>query len=165
MMILALALAPIAAFAGPIAAAAECPAPPDVRSEMLNLIAKSRAAKTYNDGKRASARMWDVWLRAPNEAAQEMLDAGLRQRDSYDFSGALLQFYRLATYCPAYAEGFNQRAYIHFLQEDYAAVLVDLDIALSLQPLYIAAQAGRPLTLMKLDQIDAARATFDCSGS
>lgn len=52
MMILALALASIAAFAAPIAAVAECPAPPDMRYEMLNLIAKTQAAKTYNDGRR-----------------------------------------------------------------------------------------------------------------
>ena len=59
MLIIALVLAPFAAFA-------ECPEPPDVRSEMLNLIAKSQAAKTYNDGRRASADMWEVWLRAPD---------------------------------------------------------------------------------------------------
>jgi hypothetical protein len=45
MIILALALVLIAA-------AAKCPAPPDVRSEMLNLIAKTQAAKTHNDGRR-----------------------------------------------------------------------------------------------------------------
>ena len=91
-------------------------------------------------------------------ASQEVLDAGLRRRDSYDFAGALSEFDRLTAYCPTYAEGFNQRAYINFLQEDYEAALVDIDIALGLQPLHIAAQSGRALTLMKLGRIDEARA-------
>ena len=151
LVVLALALFPTIGFA-------ECPAPPDVRSEMLNLIAKSQAAKTYSDGRRVSGEMWEVWLRAPDEAAQEVLDAGLRRRDSYDFPGALAEFDRLAAYCPDYAEGFNQRAYIHFLQGNYEAALVDLDIALGLQPLHIAAQSGRALTLMNLGRIDEARA-------
>lgn len=151
MMILALVLSPAMAFA-------ECPAPPDVRSEMLNLIAKSQAAETYNDGRRVSAEMWEVWLRAPDEAAQEVLDAGLRRRDAYDFAGALTEFDRLAEYCPEYAEGFNQRAYIHFLKENYEEALVDLDTALDLQPLHIAAQSGRALTLMNLGRIEEARA-------
>lgn len=125
---------------------------------MLNLIAKSQAAETYTDGRRISGEMWQVWLRAPDEAAQEVLDTGLRRRDSYDFAGALAEFDRLTDYCPDYAEGFNQRAYIHFLQENYEAALADLDIALGLQPLHIAAQSGRALTLMNLGRIEAARA-------
>ena len=72
MLILALALSPAMAIA-------ECPAPPDVRSEMLNLIARSQAAKTYTDGRRASAAMWEVWLRAPDAAAQEVLALGRGQ--------------------------------------------------------------------------------------
>ena len=56
----------------PFAAFADCPAPPDVRPEMMNLIAKSRAAKSYSDGRRVSGEMWQVWLRAPDEAAQEV---------------------------------------------------------------------------------------------
>lgn len=101
--------------------------------------------------------MWQVWLRAPDEAAQEVLDAGMRKRDSYDFLGALAAFDRLVAYCPDYAEGFNQRAYIHFLRQDYAKALVDLDAALALQPLHVAAQSGRALTLMNLGQLSAAR--------
>lgn len=151
MLVFSLVLCPGSAFAA-------CPAPPDVQSEMLNLIAKSQAAETHNDGRRVSAEMWEVWLRAPDETAQEVLDAGLRRRDSYDFAGALAEFDRLAAYCPTYAEGFNQRAYIHFLQENYDAALADLDIALKLQPLHIAAQSGRALTLMNLGRLDDARA-------
>ncbi|MGB3245862.1 MAG: tetratricopeptide repeat protein [Sulfitobacter sp.] len=152
-MKLALILAVIAA-----PAFAECPEPADTSREMLNLIAKAQGAENFMDGRRVSGQMWQVWLRAPDEAAQEVLDSGLRRRDSFDFAGALAEFDRLAEYCPDYAEGFNQRAYIHYLREDYEKALPDLDAALERNPYHIAAQSGRALTLMKLGRIDEARA-------
>lgn len=142
----------------PVIGLADCPPPEDVRREMLNLIARSQAAESFTEGRRVSQQMWQVWLRAPDETAQQVLDAGLRRRDSFDFVGALAEFDRLTAYCPTYAEGFNQRAYIHYLSEDFDNALIDLDIALTLQPLHIAAQSGRALTLMKLGRMDEARA-------
>lgn len=137
--------------------AAECPAPADTSAELQTLFERARAAPNAGAGRVVSNAMWDVWLRAPDEAAQEVLDKGMRRRDSYDFLGALKEFSTLADYCPDYAEGYNQRAYIYFLQEDYEKALVDLDKALELQPHHVAAQSGRGLTLMKLGRIAEAR--------
>lgn len=137
---------------------AACPDPPDVTAPLLDLIAQARAAPNDMAGREVSSQMWKLWLRAPDAAAQEVLDRGMRKRDVYDFVGALADFTRLAEYCPTYAEGFNQRAYIYFLQEDYSRALVELDIALGLQPRHVGAQSGRALTLMNLGRVDEARA-------
>ncbi len=145
----------LAVLAAPAFAA--CPAPPDVANELEGLFEEARTAPDDQAGRLVSNQMWEVWLRAPDAAAQEVLERGMRKRDVYDFAGALKDFDRLAEYCPLYAEGFNQRAYIHFLREDYRLALVDLDKALSLQPRHVAAQSGRALTLMRLDRIDEAR--------
>jgi len=150
------ALLILAVLAAP--AFAECPMPADSRAELLNLFAKAQAAPDANAGRRVSNEMWQVWLRAPDAAAQEVLDAGMQRRDAYDFLGAIEEFDRLAEYCPTYAEGFNQRAYVYFLREDYEKALVDLDRALALQPLHVAAQSGRALTLMNLGRLEEARA-------
>lgn len=140
------------------AAQAVCPPSPDVRSELLNLITKAQGAENFNDGRRVSNQMWEVWLRAPDEVAQVALDAGMQRREVGDFAGALKEFDRLAAYCPTYAEGFNQRAFVNFLRGEFDTALADLDIALKLQPFHIAAQSGRALTLMNLGRIEEARA-------
>jgi tetratricopeptide (TPR) repeat protein len=137
---------------------AACPDPDDVSAEMQGLFEQARTAENFTQGSEISGKMWQVWLRAPDDAAQEILDGGMRKRDVYDFAGAKEAFDRLAAYCPTYAEGFNQRAYIHYLQENYAEALIDLDIALRLQPDHVAAQSGRGLTLMQLGRIPEARA-------
>ena len=46
--------------------------------------------------------------------------------------------------------GVNQRAFIYFLREDFAAALPDLDRTLVLSPRHIGALTGRALTLSAL---------------
>ncbi|MEM6374150.1 MAG: tetratricopeptide repeat protein, partial [Pseudomonadota bacterium] len=105
-----------------------------------------------------SGQMWALWLKAPDAAAQDVLDTGMRQRNNYDFVGAFASFDRLVDYCPDYAEGYNQRAFTSFLRNDFAAALRDLDTALRLSPRHVGAQSGRALTLMNMGRRAEARA-------
>ncbi|MEL6463507.1 MAG: tetratricopeptide repeat protein [Pseudomonadota bacterium] len=143
-------------FATP-ALADTCPPAPDISSDLETLIAEANAATSEGAGRLVSDKMWQVWLRAPDGAAQEVLDRGMRQRQNFDFVGAYDSFDALVSYCPNYAEGYNQRAFISFLREDFAAALVDLERALALSPDHVGAQSGRALTLMNLGRTDEAR--------
>lgn len=141
--------------AGP--ACADCPASPDISGDLNTLIAEARSAESDAEGSLISDKMWQLWLTAPDQAAQEMLDLGMRQRQSYDFLGALASYSALVEYCPEYAEGYNQRAFVSFLTGDFRKALVDLDKALSLSPNHVGAQSGRALTLMNLGEKERAR--------
>lgn len=138
-------------------AAQTCPEAPDHSVELSALFAEARTAPDESAGRAVSDAMWELWLDAPDAPAQELLDAGMRQRGSYDFVGALASFDALVTYCPDYAEGYNQRAFVHFLNADYPAALVDLDAALARVPDHVGAQSGRALTLMNMGKIAQAR--------
>ncbi|MEH6646856.1 tetratricopeptide repeat protein [Sulfitobacter sp.] len=155
--LLALTLIASPAFSS-FAFAQDCPAPADVGVELEGLFGQAREAEDFKQGRSVSDAMWQVWLRAPDEAAQAVLDRGMAARGSFDFAGAHREFTRLIDYCPDYAEGWNQRAYISFLREDYEAALSDLDRALTLQPRHVAAQSGRGLTLMNMGRTAEARA-------
>ena len=134
-----------------------CPSAPDIADEVNALIEAANAAEDERAGRTVSDQMWEVWLRAPDAIAQEVLDRGMRQRGNFDFVGAFESFDALVTYCPNYAEGYNQRAFVSFLREDFAAALLDLDRALLLSPNHVGAQSGRALTLMNLGRKDDAR--------
>ncbi|MEM8577624.1 MAG: tetratricopeptide repeat protein [Pseudomonadota bacterium] len=129
----------------------------DKTPELQSLVDAARAAPSEAAGRNVAGQMWTVLLRAPDAAAQEILDAGLARRDVFDFAGALAAFERLITYCPDYAEGYNQRAYVNFLRGNYEAALPDLDRALAREPLHVGAQSGRALTLMELGRRAEAR--------
>ena len=134
-----------------------CPMAADISDEIGGLIDEARAAGSEMAGRDASNRMRELWLKAPDAAAQELLDQGMSRRRSYDFAGAIADFDRLVAYCPDYAEGYNQRAFVHFLAENYEAALVDLDKTLTMAPNHVGAQSRRALTLMNLGHIAEAR--------
>lgn len=138
--------------------AEECPPIKDHSDELAALFDAARAAPSEAAARGAAEGLWKVYLRAPDAKAQAVLDRGMARRDSYDFLGAKADFDRLIAYCPAYAEGWNQRAFVYYLQGDYARALVDLDAALARSPDHVAAQSGRALTLMQLGQRAEARA-------
>ena len=124
---------------------------------MALLIAEARSSEDEAAGRVVSGKMWQLWLQAPDEASQTVLDRGMEMRRSYDFSGAIKEFDALIAYCPEYSEGYNQRAFVHFLRNDYEKALPDLDTALELSPQHVAAQAGRALTLMNMGRLFEAR--------
>ena len=132
------------------AALAECPPPPDHSAELNALIAEAQTAGNEREGSRLSDAMWALWTKAPDEAAQSLLDRGMTARRYGDYLSAIDAFTRLTEYCPDYAEGYNQRAFIFFLQENFTAALPDLDAAIARNPRHVAALAGRALTLMGL---------------
>lgn len=141
-------------------AAADCPPAPDISAKMDDLIAAARAAPDERAAQPAAAGMWREWTRAPDDWAQELLDEGMERRASFDLPGAAIAFEQLVKYCPDYAEGYNQRAFVRFLQGDYAAALPDLDRALALRPRHVAALSGKGLTLIALGQVAEGQAAI-----
>ena len=142
---------------GAPALAQPCPPPPDHSAQLAELFAEARAMETGQGAQDLSRRMWELWADAPDERAQAALDSGMRKRANYDFLGAKEEFDRLIEYCPDYAEGWNQRAFVHYLSHDFPAALQDLNAALERSPDHVAALSGRALTLMALDRFDEAR--------
>ncbi|MDU8913981.1 tetratricopeptide repeat protein [Aestuariicoccus sp. MJ-SS9] len=127
-----------------------CPVAPDHSQALERLFDEVQQAQNDMEGRIIANRMWEYWTDAPDEPSQAMLDQGMRARGSYDFLTALDRFDKLVNYCPFYAEGYNQRAFINFLREDYTAALPDLEQALKLNPKHVGALAGKGLTLMAL---------------
>ena len=131
-----------------------CPASPDHTDQMIGLLAEVREAKTEREGRAVSDRMWALWVIAPDTDAQELLDTGMSRREIFDFDGASKAFDALIAYCPDYAEGWNQRACVNFLRQDFEKALVDLDQALLLTPVHIGALSGKALTLLSMGESD-----------
>ncbi|MEX0284393.1 MAG: tetratricopeptide repeat protein [Paracoccaceae bacterium] len=157
-------LAPLfpALLAAPVFAA-DCPPAPDHSAALDDLYLSVQAASSQNEARAISNQMWEFWADAPDEAAQELLDSGMQKRASYDFLGALEDFDRLIAYCPDYAEGYNQRAFVNYLRQDYASALPDLDEALKRSPRHVAAMSGRALTLLGLGRPNDARVQLEAA--
>lgn len=133
-------------------AVAECPPPPDIQSAEDALYARIQAAPNEAAAQAVSNELWQLWTKAPDATAQELLDAGMLRRQAYDLEGSVHLLDELVAYCPDYAEGYNQRAFSNFLRGQYEEALGDLDLALERSPRHTGALSGKALTLMALDR-------------
>ncbi len=136
--------------AGTGATAESCPDAPDHTGVLSQLYDQLQAAPDETAGQQIAVQFWEYWADAPDDAAQELLDEGMRARAAFDFLRALDRFDRLTKYCPQYAEGYNQRAFVNFIRQDYDAALTDLEVALALNPRHLGALSGKALSLMGL---------------
>ena len=112
-------------------------------SNKLILFENLYLAENEQEGRIAEAAIWQFWFdQSPAQDVRAALDAGIQRREAYDFEAAEHHFDRVIMSAPDYAEGYNQRAFIRFLRENYDDAQADLEIALKLEPNHFAALSG-----------------------
>ena len=134
------------------AALAAAPLDRDVLADRL--YERLAAAATEEEGRHAEDAVWEMWIDHPDAEIRDAIALGMRQRESYDWDAALKTFSGVIERDPDYAEGWNQRAFIHFLKGDYDASLADLDKTLELEPRHFGALAGMALIYLSTNRFD-----------
>ncbi|MEM7270995.1 MAG: hypothetical protein AAF401_17280 [Pseudomonadota bacterium] len=132
------------------AVAGECPEISRDETVMAQLHDDLLSAETEMAGRAIGDQLWRIWTTAPDEQSQSLLDQGRERIRVADYSKAEAFFGDLIDYCPHYAEGWNQRAYVRFLQQNYGAALEDIDQALMREPRHFGALAGRSTVLINM---------------
>lgn len=100
-------------------------------------------AATEQDGRAAEGAIWQFWFSlSPTADIRTSLDAGIERREAYDFEAAENHLDKVVEAAPDYAEGYNQRAFVRFLRENFAEAQTDLEVALELEPLHFGAMSG-----------------------
>ncbi|WP_169391319.1 tetratricopeptide repeat protein [Stappia stellulata] len=119
------------------------------KADMDALFAALKAAETEPAARRIEGEIWENWVdAAPTPEVNAMTREAMRKRSQYDFEGARLILNDVVAKAPDYAEGWNQRAFVLFLQQKFDAALADLDKALVLEPRHFGAMSGKARILM-----------------
>lgn len=122
------------------------------------LFDRLAAATTEEEGRRAEDAVWTMWIDHPDAEIRDAIARGMRQRESYEWDEALETFSFVVERDPGYAEGWNQRAFIHFLKGNDEASLADLEKALELEPRHFGALAGKALIHLGADRFEEGQA-------
>lgn len=128
--------------AGP-ALAETCLAPQDRGAERAALLTDLAGSGSPSEGIAAANALWAFWTRAPDARAQDLLDTGMRRMREADFAEAERVLTTLVTYCPDFAEGWNQRAFARFLDQRLDESLDDIAEALAREPAHFGALSGQ----------------------
>lgn len=126
-------------------------------SEKKALFENLYRAENEQEGRIAEDAVWRFWFdQSPTTTVRTYLDAGIERREAYDYEAAEHHLDKVVQSAPEYAEGYNQRAFVRFLRENYYDAKTDLEMALKLEPNHFGALSGLYHILQRQDKRDAA---------
>jgi tetratricopeptide (TPR) repeat protein len=115
------------------------------------------AAETETDARSIEDEIWHHWFLAPDSKAAALMDRAMERRRNYDFAGAVEILDELIAANPDWAEAWNQRATIRFMQGDLAGSLADVEETLQREPRHFGAMAGMAIILTQQGRIEQAQ--------
>jgi len=132
--------------------------PATYADESERLLGFLGAANTEAEARSIEDEIWRHWFLAPDARAAELMGRAMERRRNYDFAGAVEILDQLIAANPDWAEAWNQRATIRFMQGDLPGSLADVEETLQREPRHFGALAGMALILTQQGRIEQAQA-------
>jgi len=124
-----------------LAAAGRAPAQ-TLAPQLDRLFRVLAAPETALDAEQAEEEIWALWLEYPVPAARDELEQATRAISERDFDTAELHLDRLVEDYPDYAEAWNKRATLRFLQGRDTDSVHDIRRTIELEPRHFGAICG-----------------------
>ena len=135
----------------------ELPLLSEEREERLNqLFAVLKDAKNEQLSKKAVQEIEAIWSKSGSDTIDLLVEWAGEAANNKEYGKALDFLDNVVRLKPDFAEGWNKRATVHFLNKDYGPSIADVERTLELEPRHFGALAG--LGIMLLDYNEDARA-------
>ena len=124
---------------------------PKIRAVVLDALFTDLArAKSADEAKSVSGAIFRVWMYSGSPSVDLLMGRGLDAFAEKDYDRALFYFNEVVAIAPDFVEGWDKRAAIHYLKDDYAAALKDIERVLKLEPRHFSAMGGLAIMLRDL---------------
>ena len=90
----------------------------------------------------AEQSIWRIWARSGDPAVDRLYARGIREMNEGSFARAISTFTEIIKLKPDFAEGWNKRATVYFMTEQYDKSLEDCDEVLKRNPYHFGALSG-----------------------
>lgn len=108
----------------------------------------------------AEAVLWRLWCRARDAAARRIFRDGVEAMQRRDLAEAEAHFSRVIEHEPDFAEGWNKRATVRFLRNDFDGAIADCRQTLARNRNHFGAASGQGLCHMSLGEFREAAVCF-----
>ena len=95
-------------------------------------------------------RIWDIWLFNGNARIDSRMREGIVAMSAGDYPTALRAFEYIVREAPEFAEGWNKRATVYYLMNDFKQSIGDIKRTLALEPRHFGAVSGLGLIYLEL---------------
>jgi tetratricopeptide (TPR) repeat protein len=109
-----------------------------------------QAAPDEVSAKHVEARIWALWMQTPSDTAALLMVRAKAAMDAKQMDVALKLLDAVVKLRPEYAEAWNRRATLYYLQNDYTHSLEDIEQVLSREPRHFGALAGLGMIMQDL---------------
>jgi tetratricopeptide (TPR) repeat protein len=158
-----LVLSPLAAGAAETAPSVEgssAAAPKSRAAQLDELFATLKSASSKEAADAAESSINRIWLESGSDTVDLLMTWALKAMSEKDYALALDYLDRVTVMKPDYAEGWNTRATVHFLMQDYGPSISDINRTLALEPRHFGAMSGLGMILRELGQERRAAEVF-----
>jgi tetratricopeptide (TPR) repeat protein len=121
------------------------------RSKGLDfLFGALKVAPDEASAKHVEARIWALWMQTPSDTAALLMMRAKAAMDAQQMDVALKLLDSVVKLRPDYVEGWNRRATLYYLQNDYVHSLEDIEQVLVREPRHFGALAGLGMIMQDL---------------
>jgi tetratricopeptide (TPR) repeat protein len=114
------------------------------------LFGALKAAPDEASAKHVEARIWAIWMQTPSDTAALLMMRAKAAMDAQQTDVALKLLDAVIRLRPDYVEGWNRRATLYYLRNDYTHSLEDIEQVLAREPRHFGALAGLGMIMQDL---------------
>src|ERR1700692_673992 len=114
------------------------------------LFGALKVAPDEASAKHVEARIWAIWMQTPSDTAALLMMRSKAAMDAQQMDVALKLLDAVVKLRPDYVEGWNRRATLYYLKNDYAHSLQDIEQVLVREPRHFGALAGLGMIMQEL---------------
>ncbi|MCG6204930.1 tetratricopeptide repeat protein [Rhodopseudomonas sp. HC1] len=114
------------------------------------LFGALKAAPDEASAKHVEARIWALWTQTTSDTTALLMARSKVAMDAKQYDVAVKLLDAVVKLRPDYIEGWNRRATIYYLQNEYARSLGDIEQVLSREPRHFGALAGLGMIMQEL---------------
>jgi tetratricopeptide (TPR) repeat protein len=133
---------------------------PDKKAELDALFQTLRSTKDKDEAKSAETRILALWLDSGSDTIDLLMNWVIGAIEDKDYAAALDLLDRVTSMKPDYAEGWNKRASVYFLLDDYSKSASDIRRTLALEPRHFGALSGLGMIIRSLGDNKGAMAAY-----
>lgn len=132
----------------------------DAQARLDGLFADLKRAGNEAAARQISQRIRQEWSKSGSATIDLLMIRAGNAVEEKKHDAALDYLDEIVTLAPAYAEGWNLRATVHFARDDYARAMADIDRVLRLERRHFGAMAGLAAILKATGHNEAAAAAY-----
>ena len=126
------------------------------KAALDQLFVRLARAPDFATAQKLDKQIWSIWTSPSDpDLAARLLDV-FEARDMRGMATAIALLDQLVVDYPDYAEGWNQRATLHFLTGNLEASLADCERVLALEPRHFGALSGQAIIHLQMGRRDLA---------